>query len=148
MPAGLYPAGVGPSGHAPVADPATLAVGSMPAATRYDGMTRGFQLDSDGNWIAIHPVDQEVALACLLPRGSVRSAPAVGHTFRDLVPGSPSLRAAALDRARLALARPLARGDIVLDDVIVQSAPLAVAVLYRNLRSADPSKTLTRTATL
>lgn len=148
MPAGLYPAGVGPAGHAPVADPETLSVGTTPAATRYDGAERGYRLDTDGHWEAIHPVDQEVALACLIPLGTVRSARTVGHTFRALVPGSPSLRADALDRARQALGRLLARGDVVLDGVDVQDAPLVVSVRYRNLRSADPAKTLTRTAKL
>lgn len=145
-----YPAGSGGAGHAPVQPPSIVGRRVRPAATRFEGATADYPLDDEGNWVAIDPVDQEVALSLLIPLGSCASAPDVGNTFRELVPQSASLQADAEDRARRSLFRPLSRKDIALDRVAVRpnvtTGGVLVFAYYRNLRSADPSKLLVRRA--
>lgn len=147
MPAGLYPAGVGAIGFAPVVAPGTVPPRVDPVAALLDGATRDFPLNADGYWKAVHPVDQEVEIALLVPAGSVASAPDVGHTLLDVDLGAASFQNDVADRVRRALTRPLARGDIEIVRIDASNAnrQLRCAVTYRNLRSATPAVPLTRT---
>lgn len=143
-------AGAGPAGHDPVVTSEAVLPPADVAATLFDGQTLDFpldDLDSDAaNWTAVHPVDQEVELALLIPAGTIGSALDVGHTYRDVDIGAPSLQADVEDRTRQALRRPLARGDIRINriEASAENRQLRVAVYYANLRSADPSRVLQR----
>jgi len=84
MALGDYECGEGPCGFDPVVSSDPRAPARAPAAAEFDGATRDFPRDSSGNFRALHPIDQGVALALSVKRGSIRSAPAVGNTIHEL----------------------------------------------------------------
>jgi hypothetical protein len=142
MGAGSFPAGQGPAGKDPVVRSPEVFV-QFPAATFVDLGVRDHLLDSDGNWREMDPVDQAMQLAFLIRRGTLRSAPEIGHTFRDLTRVSPN--AATLQeegRRRAKLAQPakdmIDAGFAEITLVTVRSpkrGELSAEVTYRNLRA-------------
>jgi hypothetical protein len=149
MGASDFPGGVGPMGSDPVApfSPPTKRA-PTPAAIQFNPTTGRFVMGSDGRFVEAHPVDQLVSILLGLPVKSHKSAPTTGHTLRDLPgAGAPWFEAEANDRIKAALSKPLLRGDIVIDSIVVNAivdGPLKgrneFVVGYYNLRSKQPDK--------
>lgn len=134
--AGGFAAGRGPAGFAPILAPSVKLATTPPRATNYDPVTKTFT-STNGYYDSIHPVDQAVAIALLFPKGSLKSAPDVGHTFQQLGRNSGvRLVADAEDRARLALKKLVDAGSISIGNVDVDASirgQVKIAVTYTNL---------------
>jgi hypothetical protein len=50
-----------------------------PDALAFDGLSKDFILDAEGNYTAAHPVDAKVFMICRVALGSLRSAPDTGQ---------------------------------------------------------------------
>lgn len=137
MGAGDFPAGFGPCGMDPLPPPVPPRAVTPPAALRFDGATKDFLLDAEGHYLAIHPVDQAVALALLVGLGTAPSAPAVGAAFRQIKRITPSTKVQATNMATAALAALVRAGKVGVLSIAVevrlpQGATL-IAVTYQNL---------------
>ena len=148
----LYPASAGPAGFNPPEDPSTPRDVSYLAAIEYDGATKSFPQDALGRLRELHPVDQMMAIGGLFPKGSVKSAPHIGHTLKEIpFLDAPNIAADIRDRVELAepIATVLGRGDaeILRIDHWVQSGKLAAAIYYFNLVT-DPKRLHTKKATI
>lgn len=102
------------------ADPPTFGAEyqrvAPPAAVYFDPKSRDFLLASDGRYIDMGTVEQQVALSFSIPRESLAHAPEIGHDFLTL----PRLGKAALDAEidrRAKLASPF---DRLLRDGVVE----------------------------
>jgi hypothetical protein len=84
-----YPFGTGPLGFDPVIVTDARPFARAPSAQEFDLATKDFPLDSAGNFRALHPVDQGVALS-FVRRGSIKSAPLVGNTLHLITDMSPA----------------------------------------------------------
>jgi hypothetical protein len=142
---GSFAAGSGPAGFDPIlkrpaAPPVALG------AIRYEGRTRGWVQDESGQYVKLHPVEQAVALAMCTRKGSLKSAPRVGNTLFEIeYLGSPDLGADVEDRVRNAfpLSDLVRSGDVEIVKIEHdESNGLVVALYFKNLRSANPSKQL------
>jgi hypothetical protein len=137
MPAGTFPAGIGPCGLDPLPDPLPARDVSPPVALRFDGATQDFPLDANGRYLSIHPVDQQVALALLIGLGTLPSVPTVGAAFRQITRITNATETQAANMARAALAKLVAAKEvqIVTIDVEVRlpQGSTSIAVTYLNL---------------
>lgn len=137
MGAGNFPAGFGPCGMDPLPPPVPPRSVTPPAALRFDGASKDFLLDAEGHYLAIHPVDQAVAIALLVGLGTVTSAPGVGAAFRQIKRITPSTKTQAEDMARSALAKLTRAKKIQILDIEVEvqlpQGAVRVAVSYANL---------------
>jgi hypothetical protein len=145
--AGSFPAGSGPCGLDPLSPPPPPRSVTPPAALRFDGQSQDLLLDSSGHYLAIHPIDQQVALALLIGLGTIGSAPTVGAAFRQITRITNATQTQATNMARAALAALVSAKKIQITDITVevslpQGATL-IAVTYLNLVT---SKTPTFTA--
>lgn len=151
MSAGVYPAGIGPAGVAPVSSSASVRQ-KRPTAIRYEGATSDFPLDALGNYEAVTPVEQAVAISLCIKQGDIKSSPTTGHTLAEIVYlDKQTLGADIEDRVRRSnpLARLLADGEaeIVRIDHEVGSQGFKVAVFFKDL-TADKTRTLRRDASV
>ena len=144
-------AGEGYAGFAlPQEDPAQSL--AYPAKARqFDGKTGGYTLTSEGHWTESHPVDQGVALSLCFRKGSIKSAPDVGHTLHLVRLGTARTRAEVEDRVKNAfpLSSYLAAGLVRIVEIAHEERPsggLFVAVGYIN--EAEPGQKRTQTATI
>ncbi len=139
--AGTSGAGFGPAGFEPLPTSGSV-VSSAPAALLFDPNTRDFRKGADGRFVAVHPVDQEVALALGLVERDVGSASSLGNRLRRIArAGGPSLQAGVEDIVRLALKRLTDRDAITVREIVVQSPTrgmILVAVSYENLALQPP----------
>ena len=115
----------------------TQVIPSLPAARYYDPQLGDYPLDSTGQMLPIHPIDQQVALILCTEYGSIPSVPTMGSKYRKRVERcDPKLiPQIALAEAQAALSALIARGDIKLIGVTV-TPPAIANILYANLR--DP----------
>jgi hypothetical protein len=137
---GAFPAGVGLAG----ADPAfgSDRVDRAPAAGLHvEGSTLDHELDEDGHYRSVHPVDAEVWLNLRTVAGWIKSAPEVGQTISHLTHiDERLLQRQVEDRVRLALANVLRRRAIRIDQIIGATSVrgrIDAAVVYVNLLSKD-----------
>lgn len=142
MSAGLYPAGSGPAGFAPVAPLSSAPVPQPGVPLIHPGSHDAVPQD-DGTLEAVHPVDQAVALALGIKAGTVGSATSIGNLLSDLEYASRTLEVLVRQRVDTALAQLTARGDVALVSVVTTRIPggFTVDITYRNLRllsSVDP----------
>jgi hypothetical protein len=152
MSAGVWPGGVGPAG----ADPATVGSSSRslkPAAIRYEGSVRDWQLDpTTGGYRRVTPAEQGVALSLMVAQGSITSSPLTGHTLGEIVYlGGPDVEADATDRVRRAnpLARLVADGQVEIKRIAVDATgnQLKVALYFVDL-TGDKNRILKRDASI
>ncbi len=141
MGAGSYAAGIGQAGGDPVSDPSVSTTTTPPAAARFDAGKKDFLLNASGFYEAVHPVDQEFALRLSIRRGSISSAPDVGHRIRDLKRiGGTGFEAKVRDCVTEAVKPMTSRGDVEIVSITLdtsQRGQLVVVVVYRNLRFVD-----------
>lgn len=87
MGAGDFSAGVGMAGLDPVFS-TKRKTRRLDVATFFDLSVRDAVLLEDGRITAAHPVDQQVQMSFAIERGTLRSAPEIGHTLRQLRRGN------------------------------------------------------------
>jgi len=138
MALGDYGCGVGPCGFDPVVETVARAFARAPTAQEFDGATRDFPLEADGNFRALHPVDQGVALSMCIRKRSIPSAPDVGNTIHEITDLASS-RLEAQIQSRVDSAFPLstflADGSVSilrLDWERRERGGISVALTYRN----------------
>ena len=146
--AGSTPAGAFPAGYDPGVVSAAAA-GAIPLAALFQLSTADFPVDADGRFLSVHPVDQWVALQLSTRQGTLYSVPDAGHRLRSVTRLSAAKALSlATDIVRQALADAVARGDIRIDRIEVDTSHrgvLLVAVTYTNLRIHPPRPTTART---
>ena len=110
---------------------------SAPAALAFDGSSRNFKLDSDGQYESAHPIDARVFNLLRIAAGSIRSAVDVGQTVRAIrYIDQRTIRATIEDRVRTVLAPMIAAGEIRLLTVDIDTETrgrVLFAVNYVNL---------------
>lgn len=109
-----------------------------PRALLWNHETHDYDRDDDGQYVESHPVDAAVDLALTVRRGSLPSAPDVGHDLAGIEPIGPRRDAKARAAVRKALQRLIARGDITILEIAVDGTDaglLYVAVTYTNNRT-------------
>lgn len=145
MPLGSFPLGAGPLGHAPVA---ALSPGGAraPQALLLHPGTHDAVPVGEGLLLGVHPVDQAVAFALGVQRGSLASALEHGHALADLEHTARDLEAQVRQRVEQALARLLQRGDLRLLEVVTTrlDGGFSVDVTYQNLRILPASQRILR----
>lgn len=134
---GDYPLGDGALGFDPplVGQP---GYGDAADALLFDLESRTFVTDGDGNLVAVHPVDADVALALGFEFGSIAAAPAEGAEANRLRRVSQAAaQSVTTDVVRVALKRLIDAGDIELLGVETDTrirGRILVGVDYWNLR--------------
>lgn len=118
---GYYDAGDADAG----APPPSLSASTSrlrPQALEFDPQTRAHVLQSDGTYASLHPVDSAVVLALFIERGKLRSATTTGNKL-PTIPSPHDRRAKALatDYVKQALADLIARGDVSVLDVRLET---------------------------
>lgn len=151
MGAGTAPAGQGGAGLnlLPALSPPRNV--TPPISLRFDGATADFQLDDQGRYKSIHPVDQAVALALLVRLGTLGSVPSMGAGFRNIRKIGPTTPNQVENMARVALARLVQAQSIKILSIQVETkrkpGSIAIAVSYTNLRT-NPAKPETARVTI
>lgn len=134
--AGAFGAGVGSGGFDPVVDPSPTATSTAPSALFFDPNTRDTRMGSDGRFVAVDPVDQEVVLSLWVKFRSIGSAPDTGSRVRELDrQGGPGFLGKIQDIVQLALKRLVDRQAITVTDVsikIPQKGRTFIFVTYVN----------------
>lgn len=147
---GAFGSGLGSAGFDPVLSPSSSNVSNAPVALLFDPATRDFRMGSDGRFVSIDPVDQEVVLALWLRKGSVGSAPESGSDIRNIErQGGPGFVGQVQDMVRNALRAIIERGDInvlKIEIIIPQRGTTFVFVNYVNNRLSTPGNQVLRTA--
>jgi hypothetical protein len=140
--AGAFGAGLGSGGFDPVLDASNSNASTPPSALLFDPNTRDFRLGADGRFVAVHPVDQWVALQLWLRKGSVGSAPGAGCDLRNLSrQGGQGYVAKIQDMCRHSLRAMIDNGSIRVISIAVQTPSRGqtfVQVTYVNLKLASP----------
>lgn len=138
MGAGQFPAGIGPAGFDPVADPSPPRTTPELSALKFDGASRDWVMLADGRYEAAHPVDQKVALSLLVELGTIASATNIGSKLKKIRPGGASMRAQVTDAINTSfpLSALLANGDVETDAIEIEltTSGYNVAYYYFNLR--------------
>ena len=83
MPLAKYAFGVGPFGEDPVQTSDPAVQNTPPASIYLDLGTQDARVEG-GLWASMHPVDQAVQLSFGVRRGTLRSAPNVGHELNEI----------------------------------------------------------------
>ncbi len=112
----------------------------IPDALEFDGQTRDFVLDDDGNYKGVHPVDAKVFLILRTVAGSIRSSKSTGQTV-NAIPyiDQRTIRAEVSDRVRTALADVVAAGEITINKIELDTevrGRVVFACHYTNLVTA------------
>lgn len=109
-----------------------------------DPTTLDYERDASGRLRRRHWVDDAMWTICRTRKGSVRSAPQVGHTVQEIqYIDERTTKAQVVDRVKVAasnlLARNLVRIDTIDVDLSVQGA-IIYQVNYTNLVTAKPGR--------
>jgi hypothetical protein len=155
--AGSNPAGSagGGSGSAGVDGPSfTIAqpLPPLPAAVNWDATNRCFTENTDGTYLAVHPVDQQVQTLLTIEQGVIPSLGAVGQRYRKRLLGIPpqQVYAVVLDETKVTLAALIQANDIKLKRVTVDNTVRGrylITVSYWNLRLPGGASSTAQTAT-
>lgn len=112
-------------------------------AMRYEGSAKDWVLDVNGNFRAVSPNEQAVALSMSVKQGDIKSSPTTGNTLYQIeYLGSANIGADVTNRVMQSnpIARLVADGSISIDkvDYSTKGKKLAVAVYFRDL-DVDPN---------
>ena len=152
MAAGVYPAGAGPAGVAPVSTTSSVQV-EPPTALRYEGSVSDWTLyDNTGGYQAVTPVEQGVILSCCVRRGQLKSSPNTGNTLHEIeYLGGENLEADVRDRLLTSspLDSYLKDGSAVVDRIVVETEGnrLLARLFFRDM-TRDPNRLLRRNLAL
>ncbi len=146
--AGTAPAGEGPAGLDPVAEPSTPGILVQPDGTQvafFDLATRSFPFDPvTGRVKRIHWVDQAVALALGVTNGTLASQSSLGNRLRFIRRNDRyRIEAEVTDAVRVALLALTGRRDIIVTSIDITQpvrSQIIVAVWYLNLRLSPTTK--------
>jgi hypothetical protein len=116
----------------------------LPAGLYYDGRTRDFLLDSNGQHRGVHPNDEGMALSFAMRKGECPAAPDVGNELYKI----PYITADDIDaqietqvRNAYPCSRLIAEGKVRIDSIKHEARPetngLAVVVNYTNLDTSQ-----------
>jgi hypothetical protein len=132
--------GAGPAGYSPVVASTGSTFDVATGSVAIDTTLKDFLANSAGDWSRIHYVDQIVILAVTIPAGSLKSAPEIGHTYRQIRTLNPrTILSDVTNRTQLALASVLGGKpkielvSVDVDTVAARRGQLKIAVTYRNL---------------
>lgn len=127
--------------------PASLPSGRkpyLPAALYYDGRTRDFLLDSNGQYRGIHPSDEGMAMSFSMRKGDCSAAPDVGNTLYEITYITADDIDAQIEthvRNAYPCSRLIAEGKVRIDSIVHETRPesngLAVVVNYTNLDTSQ-----------
>lgn len=134
----------GPAGfdeHSPTAQ-AVQSDGEARRLISTGGGQLRYELDANGNWRRGTAVEQGVALSLSVKRGSIPSAPTVGHDLDQVPLGQPNTEAAVRDAVRQSypLSDYLQRGLVETISISHEERPnggLLVQYEYRELGSDE-----------
>jgi hypothetical protein len=123
----------------------TIPSGRRPyaaAGLAYDGKTKDFVINSDGQCVGVHPVDEQMALSLTVRRGSCKSSPELGNTLHEIkYLGGDKLQAEVKSRVLSAypLSRLVSEGKATVTRVEIKTSGsrLEVATYYVNNQTAD-----------
>lgn len=122
----------------------------LPGGWRYDGQTRDYALNSTGQVRGVHWIDEGMALALSVDRGSIKASPLTGNRIRELLPYLGGENDLATVEACVQDAQPLKRyveaNQVTIDRVEIHESGtrLAFAVFYRNLLENSERNNLKR----
>lgn len=107
-----------------------------PVALKIVGATMAAELDADGLYVEVHPVDAKVALAVLVAKGRVAALPSLGSDARTIDVQRPSLSAEVESALRNSTAEMVAANEISVDRIEVETSAngYAAALHYTNLQ--------------
>jgi hypothetical protein len=115
----------------------------LPGGKRYDGATRDWSVDADGQIRGVHWVDAGMALS-LVDAGSIPSSSTTGNKIREKLPYLGGSDMSATVEAWMMAAQPLARylaaGYITVPVIRseTQNSRLVYTVTYKNLLDKMP----------
>lgn len=137
---GASPAGAGPAG-ADLAASTDQRFAATPAALAFDGQTKDFSLDTNGRYVAAHPIDTKVFHRLRILAGSMRSAPATGNGIGGKWIDAKTIEATIRDQIRVTLedmitAREIEDRGLVID--LSVRGRVALEYSYFNVRSGRP----------
>jgi len=121
----------------PTPDGVVAQRSTTPRALKINAATRGFDVDANGRYIDIHPIDAAVATALLAVKGKIPSAPTTGTAYdQNDDPFGDRAAKTAEYIVRAALQRLITRGDILLEAVFFEPTASGgkYEVHYKNLR--------------
>jgi hypothetical protein len=119
---------------------------------RYEGTVSDWVIDGPGNYRAVTPVEQGVALSLCVRQGDIKSSPTTGNTLHEIT----HLGGDDLDndiRNRVLTANPLARlirdkqAEVVRIDKEIGKQGFKVALHFKDL-TADKSRVLRQDASI
>ncbi len=132
-----------PAGFAPTYRVEQPVVRELPAAQLYDGFTKQWTV-LNGAWSAATPAQQAMAAGCLFRKGSITSAPLIGHTYHEVDVPDNQLLDDVTQRTREAepIKTALANGWVHIQKVEAerQRGRLSIRVSFYDL-TVDPTKT-------
>lgn len=140
MPAGTYPAGFGPAGVDPEGNPIPLGPVVPVVAVLIDPSQGQYLTDDTGQFVSVHPVDQQVVHVLST---TLRSIPSVASFGEDILQATPVIDSRTPARiesgVRTLLQKLILRADITLDSVVTEFDEAVggtlTAVTYTNLRT-------------
>lgn len=116
----------------------------LPAGLYYDGRTRDFVLDANGQLKGVHPSDEGMALSFAMKKGECSAAPDVGNTLHLIPYLSSDDLAGQIDnhvRNAYPCSRLISEGkvriDLIRHEARVATGGLAVEVRYTNLDTSQ-----------
>lgn len=143
--AGSGVAGAGLAGGSGASSSLAASDVRPPRALYFDGASRDMLLiTATGLYRSLHPVDQKMAMALVLRRGSIPVAPDLGSTFHEIRIGEEeAMTADASQRAAQAASLLIQAGDVRIASVRCYSSNTSrvrVEVNYENLALAEEER--------
>jgi len=140
MPAGTFPAGFGPAGTDPEGNPVPLGPVVPVIAVLIDPSQGQYLTDDTGQFVSVHPVDQQACHLLSTTLGKIPSAASFGESILQATPVIDARTPARIESGvRTLLQSLIARKDITLDSVVTEIDDAAggtlSAVTYTNLRT-------------
>lgn len=149
---GDFPCGDFPAGDDPTPARAAQRTVSPTVAALFDPSVKDFPLGANGQYLAIDPVDQRVALALTVVEETLAGNPEIGSGLRKIKYLDPKkINAAVTDTVKVALVSELSAKNIALVSIDIDmpnASALLVRVTYQNLRLAKTADDAATTVSL